>query len=244
MTGFPRVFVTGPLQTGHPLSLDAEAVKHVQVLRLQPGQAVTLFNGEGGSYRAQVSHMGRQHVEVRVGMFEPDLAPLEATHLVLGMPANERMDWLVEKATELGVARITPLMTQRTVLKLHGDRAVKRQQHWLGIARSACAQSGRNRVPQIDLPQTWSAWWSSYPRHPHTLHWMLSFSDGARSLRDVLPSAPTSVCVLSGPEGGLSEEEQAFARAQGFTPVSLGKHTLRAETAPLVVLSQWLGRLA
>jgi 16S rRNA (uracil1498-N3)-methyltransferase len=156
------------------------------------------------------------------------------------MPANERMDWLVEKATELGVSRITPLMTQRTVLKLQGDRALKRQQHWLGIAQSACAQSGRNRLPQIDVPAPWAQWWSQHDRASHDHHILLSLHSNAKHWRDWWSSPPTSLCVLSGPEGGLSEEEEGLAMRQGFMPVSLGANTLRAETAPLVVLSQLL----
>ena len=112
MTGMPRVFVRGPLQTGHTLALDGESARHVQVLRLQPGMQLVLFNGEGGSYLTQILHMGRQQVDVTVLSFAPDvLTPACRTQLVVGMPANERMDWLVEKATELGVSRITPLIT-------------------------------------------------------------------------------------------------------------------------------------
>jgi len=241
MTGMPRVFVRGPLQTGHTLALDGESARHVQVLRLQPGMQLVLFNGEGGSYLTQILHMGRQQVDVTVLSFTPDvLTPECRTQLVVGMPANERMDWLVEKATELGVSRITPLMTQRTVLKLQGDRAIKRQQHWLGIAQSACAQSGRNRLPQIDVPAPWAQWWSQHDRASHDHHILLSLHSNAKHWRDWWSSPPTSLCVLSGPEGGFSEEEEGLAMRQGFMPVSLGSNTLRAETAPLVVLSQLL----
>ena len=109
MTGVPRVFVRGPLQPGHTLALAGESARHVQVLRLQPGMQLVLFNGEGGSYPAQILHMGRQQVEVTVQAFTPDvLTPACRTQLVVGMPANERMDWLVEKATELGVSASRP----------------------------------------------------------------------------------------------------------------------------------------
>ncbi len=236
-----RVFVRSPLQAHTELLLDDEAAKHVQVLRLQPGMWLELFNGEHGCYAAQVLHMGRQQVQVLVHSFSPDAANLGCrTQLVVGMPANERMDWLVEKATELGVSRITPLMTQRTVLKLQGERAIKRQLHWLGIAQSACAQSGRNRVPQIDLPQPWSAWCSQHQAAADVQQFVLSLQAQARAWRDVSRTPPAAVCILSGPEGGLSNEEEAFAIAKGFAPVSLGAHTLRSETAPLVVLSQLL----
>ena len=241
MSAKVRVFVRSPLHVDSVLSLDEEAARHVQVLRLQPGMWLELFNGDDGSYLAQVQHMGRQQVQVHVHSFSPDVASLACrTQLVVGMPANERMDWLVEKATELGVSRITPLMTQRTVLKLQDERALKRQQHWLGIAQSACAQSGRNRVPQIDLPQTWSAWWSQHKHGSDTQQFVLSLQSHARPWRELARTPAAAVCVLSGPEGGLSEEEESLAIANGFVPVSLGAHTLRAETAPLVVLSQLL----
>ena len=239
MSAHTRVFVRGALPVGSMLSLDEEAVRHVQVLRLQPGMWLELFNGEGGAYQAQVLQMGRQSVDVQIASFAPDSTEANRhTHLVMGMPANERMDWLVEKATELGVSRITPLMTQRTVLKLAGDRALKRQQHWQGIAQSACAQSGRNRVPFIDAPMAWAAWWSQ--RQPDTAvqPLVLSLQSVARPWLEVARTG--DLCILSGPEGGLTDEEEAMAVAQGFMRVSLGPHTLRAETAPLVVLSQLL----
>ena len=239
MSAHTRVFVRGALPVDNVLSLDEEAVRHVQVLRLQPGMWLELFNGEGGAYQAQVLQMGRQSVDVQIASFAPDSTEASRhTHLVMGMPANERMDWLVEKATELGVSRITPLMTQRTVLKLAGDRALKRQQHWQGIAQSACAQSGRNRVPLIDAPMAWAAWWSQ--RQPDTAvqPFVLSLQSVARPWQEVARTG--DLCILSGPEGGLTDEEEAMAVAQGFMRVSLGPHTLRAETAPLVVLSQLL----
>ncbi len=241
MSAHARVFVRGALPVGSVLSLDEEAVRHVQVLRLQPGMWLELFNGEAGAYQAQVLQMGRQSVEVQIASFAPDSTEANRrTHLVMGMPANERMDWLVEKATELGVSRITPLMTQRTVLKLAGDRALKRQQHWQGIAQSACAQSGRNRIPLIDAPMAWAVWWSQWQADTVVQPFVLSLQSAARPWRAFSPAVKGSVCLLSGPEGGLTDEEEAMAVVHGFTPVSLGPYTLRSETAPLVVLSQWL----
>ncbi|MEN9328922.1 MAG: hypothetical protein RLZZ484_110, partial [Pseudomonadota bacterium] len=145
----PRFFCDLPLVPGEALALPAAAARHVQVLRLQPGQAVTLFNGLGGEYLAEVTHMGRSDVQVRVLSH----AALEhenwrAVHLAIGMPANERMDWLVEKATELGVTRLTPLMTERSVLRLQGERAEKKRAHWQSVAAAACEQCGRNRLPE------------------------------------------------------------------------------------------------
>jgi 16S rRNA (uracil1498-N3)-methyltransferase len=154
------------------------------------------------------------------------------------MPANERMDWLVEKATELGVARITPLMTARGVLRLSAERAQKRQLHWQGIAQAACAQSGRNTPPHIDVPQNWSEWLNTLPHDEGQARWMLSLS--AKSSPLVALTQNRRVLLLSGPEGGLSCDEEAQALERDFVAVSLGTRVLRAETAPLAVLSRWL----
>jgi 16S rRNA (uracil1498-N3)-methyltransferase len=154
------------------------------------------------------------------------------------MPANERMDWLVEKATELGVARITPLMTAHGVLRLNAERALKRQLHWQGIAQAACAQSGRNTLPQIDLAQSWSEWLNTVPQDESQARWMLSLSAAAAPL-DKGPDV-RRVLLLSGPEGGLSRDEEAQAFERGFIAVNLGERVLRAETAPLAVLSRWI----
>jgi 16S rRNA (uracil1498-N3)-methyltransferase len=148
------------------------------------------------------------------------------------------MDWLVEKATELGVARITPLMTAHGVLRLNTERAHKRQLHWLGIAQAACAQSGRNTLPQIDVPQSWSAWLSTLPQDDSGSRWMLSLSAASMPLNALAQTQ--RVVLLSGPEGGLSREEETQALERGFLPVRLGARVLRAETAPLAVLSHWL----
>lgn len=148
-----------PLSIGLVLDLPATAARHVQVLRMQPGHTLTLFNGEGGEYIAEVEHMGRS--DVRVVVREHLAVEREAAqrvHLAVGMPANERMDWLVEKATELGVHRITPLMTERSVIRLTGERAEKKQAHWQAVAASACEQCGRNRVPVIDVPERLETW--------------------------------------------------------------------------------------
>jgi 16S rRNA (uracil1498-N3)-methyltransferase len=150
------------------------------------------------------------------------------------------MDWLVEKATELGVAHLTPLRTQHTVLRLSGERALKRQTHWQGIAQAACAQSGRNRLPQIDAPVSLADWLKALPDstgHPRVL---LSFQAGAQDWRSLWAKPPSKLTLLSGPEGGLSAQEEAWALAKGFVPVHLGARVLRAETAPLAVLAQLL----
>lgn len=146
----PRLHVDSPLVAGAELALPDAASRHVQVLRLQPGAALTLFDGRGGEWSAEVLAIGRKTVSARVGMHrdvERELAT--PVTLALGMPANERMDGLVEKATELGVAAIQPLVCERSVLRLAGDRADRKAAHWQAIAVAACEQSGRNRVPQV-----------------------------------------------------------------------------------------------
>jgi 16S rRNA (uracil1498-N3)-methyltransferase len=206
------------------------------VLRLQPGMPVTLFNGEGGEWLAEIVEMGRKQASVRIGPhsgIDREL-PLAVT-LALGMPANDRMDALVEKATELGVAAIQPLVCERSVLRLAGERAERRREHWQGIATAAAEQSGRTRVPAIapvqELPR-----WLAAQRDAASARWLLGFAPDAQPLAAVaLPEA--AVTVLSGPEGGLSPAEEAAARDAGFQMLSLGPRVLRADTAPLAVLA-------
>jgi len=146
----PRFHCAVPLHAGTTLALPAGAARHVQVLRLQPGDTITLFDGNGGEYAATVERMGRSEVSVTVGAHTArESEAARAVHLAVGMPANERMDWLVEKATELGVASIQPLVTAHGVLRLAGERAEKKRAHWEAIAIAACEQCGRNRVPAI-----------------------------------------------------------------------------------------------
>ena len=146
----PRFHCPTPLATGAELELPPGAARHVQVLRLQPGDALTLFNGDGGEFDASVLKMGRSDVQVRIGAHHPiEREAPRAVHLLAGITANERMDWLVEKATELGVASITPLVAERSVLKLKGERADKKIAHWQAVAVAACEQCGRNRVPVV-----------------------------------------------------------------------------------------------
>jgi len=154
--------------------------------------------------------------------------------LALGMPANDRMDALVEKATELGVAAIQPLVCERSVLRLAGERAERRCEHWQGIATAAAEQSGRTRVPTIapvqELPR-----WLAAQQEAATARWLLSLGDARPLAAMGLPQR--TVSVLSGPEGGLSPVEEAIARDAGFQAVSLGPRVLRADTAPLAVLA-------
>ena len=233
----PRLHCPVPLSEGLLLSLPAGPARHVQVLRLQPGGEVTLFNGEGGEWAATVTHMGRSEVRVQVGAHHAvEREAARALHLALGMPANERMDWLVEKATELGAGSLQPLVSERTVLRLSGERADKKQAHWQAIAVAACEQSGRNRVPAVGRPQDLAAWIAALPGEP--LRLALSLQPQARPLAEAVAGHPArSVLLLSGPEGGLSPAELDLAQAHGFISVTLGPRVLRAETAPLAALA-------
>ena len=246
----PRFFCPAVLSTGSPLELPAGAARHVQVLRLQPGDSITLFNhGPGwdgphcaGEFEAVITRMGRSDVQVLVGAHQAvEREAAREVHLALGMPANDRMDWLVEKAAELGVASIQPLMTERSVLRLADARADKKQLHWQSVAESACEQCGGNRVPLIhpvrSLPQ-WLAHWKNH-RPAQISGLLLSLSEGSLSLRQQVSQAIADgpLLFLSGPEGGLSPTEENNALAAGFQPVSLGPRVLRAETAALAALN-------
>lgn len=224
------------------LPLPASASRHVQVLRLQPGAPLTLFDGLGGEWAAEVLHIGRKTVTARVLAHHPVAREL-ATHvtLAIGMPANERMDWLVEKAAEIGVASIQPLTTERSVLRLSGERADKKQAHWQSIAVAACEQCGGNQVPMIQPVMTLAQWLKhrSDDAACAAPGLLLSLRPKALAVRGAAAST-MGVTFLSGPEGGLSLAEEDTAVAAGFTPVTLGPRVLRAETAALVALAALL----
>ncbi|WP_439112450.1 16S rRNA (uracil(1498)-N(3))-methyltransferase [Hydrogenophaga sp.] len=238
----PRFHCPVPLVIGTELELPAAAARHVQVLRLQPGGVITLFNGEGGEHSATILRMGRSDVAVRVDSHQPrECEPARRVHLAMGMPANDRMDWLVEKATELGVASLQPLHTAHSVLRLSGERATKKQAHWQAVATAACEQCGGNRVPSVLPVAELAAWLKSTPSTDPAapvLRCVLSLAEGSQPLATVLASQPANapVVFLSGPEGGLSPSEDAAARSAGFVPVTLGPRVLRAETAALAAL--------
>jgi 16S rRNA (uracil1498-N3)-methyltransferase len=237
----PRFYCPTPLSSGLQLDLPSGAARHVQVLRMQPQMPITLFDGQGGEYEATIERMGKSSVTVQVTAHHPieREAPL-AVHLALGVPANERMDWLVEKATELGVASVQPLMTERGVLRLVGERAEKKQAHWQAIAHAACEQSGRNRVPHIHAIKTLSEYLSAQKSAEtnSTIRIILSLSPGSAALVQAIPDKGCeAVFVLSGAEGGLSPSEESKALATGYQPVTLGNRVLRAETAAIATLT-------
>jgi 16S rRNA (uracil1498-N3)-methyltransferase len=242
----PRFYCPAPLIHGQPLTLPAAAARHVQVLRLQPGQTITLFNGEGGEWDATITRMGRSDVDVLLGAHHAlEREPGRAVHLAMGMPANDRMDWLVEKAAELGVTSLQPLHTAHSVLRLAGDRATKKQAHWQSVAVAACEQCGGNRVPAVHPVGDFTTWLKALPPPDAAapeLRCLLSLGEGTQPLASALAQAPyATVWFLSGPEGGLNPSEDALARAAGFVPVTLGPRVLRAETAALAALTLAVG---
>ncbi len=254
----PRFHCSVPLSAGAVLALPPGAARHVQVLRLQPGDAVTLFDGAGGEYAATIEKMGRSEVAVAVGAHRAvEREAPRAVHLALGMPANERMDWLVEKAVELGAASLQPLATAHGVLRLSGERADRKVAHWQAIAVAACEQCGRNRVPLVHPVRGFSGWIDSLPAMPDAEWLVLSLDAGASALvgmgADMGGSLPLlqpqpvrgavqgPALILSGPEGGLSAAEEQAARARGFAPATLGARVLRAETAALAALALLTG---
>ncbi|HEY5582697.1 MAG TPA: 16S rRNA (uracil(1498)-N(3))-methyltransferase, partial [Rhodoferax sp.] len=192
----PRFYCPTSLRCGDLLDLPASAARHVQVLRLQPGDSITLFNGgpgwdehdsehpQGGEFEASVTRMGRSDVQVQVGAYHAlEREAAHQVHLAVGMPANERMDWLVEKATELGVASIQPLMTERSVLRLNPERAGKKQAHWQSVAVAACEQCGGNRVPVVHAVMTFAAWIKARPTQARGQRLLLSLRSGAQGVR-------------------------------------------------------------
>lgn len=236
----PRFHCPLPLVAGAQFDLPAGAARHVQVLRLQPGDAITLFNGAAahGQWQAQIVEMGRSHVQVRLVAHEAlECEHRRPVHLLAGITANERMDWLVEKATELGAASLTPLLAERSVLKLKGERGEKKRDHWQAVAVAACEQCGRNQVPVIHPAVTLAQWLAAHPQTSSESRAVLSLAPGSQPLLQAVPAGAGPVVLLSGPEGGLSPQEEAAALAAGFAPITLGPRVLRAETAPLAALA-------
>jgi 16S rRNA (uracil1498-N3)-methyltransferase len=226
-----------PLAVGRQVALPAGAARHVQVLRMQPGDALTLFNGEGGEYAAVVEQMGRSDVLARIEAHSAtEREPPRAVHLAVGMPANDRMDWLVEKAAELGAAGIQPLVCERSVLRLAGERAEKKRQHWQAVAVAACEQCGGNRVPRVHAVLSLADWLAQARTAAQGVRVLLSPGGSAPALRQAA-AGDAPAWLLSGPEGGFSPAEEELAQAAGFRPAHLGPRVLRADTAPIAALA-------
>lgn len=235
----PRIYTDTDLTTDNTCELDENAAQHVgRVLRMQAGQQLILFNGDGHDYDATIIAAGKKHVQVGItGANTKDTeSPLD---IVLGqtLSKGDRMDYAVQKAVEMGVSRIVPLTTERCDVKLKGDREDKRLRHWQQVAISAAEQCGRARVPEI-LPVMSLAQWLG---HSQSCDLRLVLHHRTEKSLDSL-ARPGSVALMIGPEGGLSADEIAQAENSGFLPVALGPRVLRTETAPVAALAlcQWL----
>jgi len=230
----PRFYSPDQLSSGARIALAEQAARHAaRVLRLREGDAVILFDGSGGEYPAHIAEIGKHHVTAQLGAHRPREceAPLNVT-LAQAISAGDKMDFTLQKATELGIAQIQPLASERSVVRLSGERADKRVGHWQGVVVSACEQSGRNRIPPVAPIQQFNNWLGS---DFAGLRLMLA-PDAELSLRD-LPKPEQPVTLLIGPEGGFSEIETASARHAKFIPVRLGARILRTETAALAALA-------
>ena len=229
----PRIYTPHSLTVGQSLVLEDAAAHYLgKVLRMQPGRELVLFNGQGGEFQAQIADMGKKQVTLAIGEFSAAdrESPLQL-ELAIGVSRGERMDWVLQKATELGVTRITPLLTERTEVKLAGERQDKKVQHWQHILISACEQCQRNILPLLSEPRDLDEWLAQVDaQHKFVLHHRDSSG---------LPDDTTvaSVALLIGPEGGLSDHEIERARVKGFAPLTLGPRVLRTETAPIAAIS-------
>ncbi|RQS70824.1 16S rRNA (uracil(1498)-N(3))-methyltransferase [Burkholderia sp. Bp8963] len=241
----PRFFVDAALRADAMLTLPADVARHAQVLRLQPGDTLALFDGTGGQYRAQLVEIDKRNAIARLDTFESTEAePPYRVTLAQGIAGGDKMDWVIEKAVELGAVAIAPLSTSRGVVRLSGERAEKRVAHWRGIVRAACEQCGRNRVPEVAPVRGVDAWLDALPAAPADGELRLLLSPRASIPFASLPAAPPSatVTLLIGPEGGLSPDEEQAARARGFIALSLGPRVLRTETAGAAVLAALAAR--
>lgn len=234
----PRFHCPFPLTAGDCVDLPENAARHAcRVLRLRSGDALTLFDGRGGEYLCRLAGVGRERATVEVVRWL-DLereSPLRLT-LVQALQSGEKMDTTVQKAVELGVARIVPVASRRSVMKLQGERALRRVEHWRGVVASACEQCGRNRLPEVSDVQALDDYLRA-AAVAQTLRLMLA--PGARhGLRSLpVPDAATPIELLIGAEGGLAPEEMRLAEAAGFVPIALGPRILRTETAGLAALA-------
>lgn len=230
-----RIYTGQPLQVGDELSLDEAAVRHlVQVLRLKAGAKVLLFNGDGYDYGAHLADVSRRHARAMVA-FRSEPAEVEPTmriHLGIGLSKGDRMDFAIQKAVELGVISITPLITERCVVRLPGERLEKKLQHWRQVVIAACEQCGRRRIPQCHEIATLPDWLASGA----TGYGLLLDHRSEHTLPQLDPPSG-KLSLLIGPEGGLSETERTLAGTAGFNGVRLGPRVLRTETAPLAAIA-------
>jgi 16S rRNA (uracil1498-N3)-methyltransferase len=233
-----RVHVEGPLASGKRISLEGNAASHVtRVLRLRVGASLIVFDGGGGEYEASIDKAHGGTVTVAIGehhAIERE-SPLAVT-LAQGVSRGERMDLVVQKATELGVTRLVPVLTERSVVRLTAQQSDRKVNHWRAITIAACEQCGRNRLPAVAPPVTLGAFLRDAPAAGGATRLLLS-PEGSTTLRELTRPLSAPLTVLIGPEGGLTDEEEQAAAAAGFTAVRLGPRVLRTETAAIAALA-------
>ena len=228
----PRIHCDLRLGPGAQFSLAPDAANHVgRSLRLKAGDAIIVFDGRGGEYEATIQRIDKERVDVKTGAFRDVEREARVTvGLVQGLPEADKMDGIIQKSVELGVAWIQPVICDRSVVRLAGERAERREAHWRRVAVAACEQCGRNRVPEVRPTLPFLSW---IALAPESLRWMLA-PGAAPLVAQAEPSGPVELLV--GPEGGLSERELDLA-GRSFVPVGLGTRVLRTETAPLAALA-------
>ncbi len=232
-----RLFVDTPLHPGGEISLPEGTARHaLRVLRLRTGDPVTLFNGDGLQYPARLTVDDPRTARV---LIEDTASPVRESPLrvvlLQAVARGEKMDWIIQKAVELGVARIVPLISERSEVRLDVARSEKRLEHWRAVAIAACEQCGRNVVPEIDAPLALAARVAALADPESNARWMLH-PGGTTRVRDITPPA-TGMLVAIGPEGGFGERDLAILRAAGFLELTLGPRILRTETAGLAALA-------
>ncbi|MFD2366325.1 16S rRNA (uracil(1498)-N(3))-methyltransferase [Pseudoduganella sp. GCM10020061] len=231
----PRFYCQQPFSVGQPAPLPPEVAHHIHVLRLAAGDEVTLFNGDGAEYTAQLSEIGKKHAQALVtARAEPAVELAYAVQLAQGLPEGSKMDWIVEKAVELGVASIQPLAARRSVVKLSAERAEKKLAHWQGVIEAASCQSGRTRLAALHAPADVIPWLA----RPAAGQRILLSPRGTSTLAGwARANAPQPLTLMVGPEGGFSAEEEDAAIAAGALLLTMGARVLRTETAALAALS-------
>ncbi len=230
-----RVYVPGPLTAGARHAIEGDAANHIaRVLRLRPGDPLALFDGQGGEHTARIEEFRKTTVIVAVGEREPAdrESPLSLT-LAQGVSRGERMDWVVQKATELGVTRIVPVLTERTVVRLDSKQSARKLQHWQGIAVASCEQSGRNKLPHVVAPLGLH----DFLREVDVTTTRVLLSPAGTQRINDLKAPARKIIVLIGPEGGLTDTEQHSAVGAGFIAVRMGPRVLRTETAAIAALT-------
>lgn len=229
-----RFFVDMPLSEDSVVVLPEAVVHHIQVLRLREGDALTLFNGQGGEYVATLTQLDKRYAECMVSRLDPVSreSPIWLG-LAQAISSGDRMDFTLQKGVEMGVSVFQPLAAQRSVVKLAGERADKRLQRWQEIVMAACEQSGRTMIPQV-LPILSVSEWLARPQTSSVK--LLLSPLGNRNLQDIA-QRPASAWLMAGPEGGYTPEEEGAALAAGWTPLRLGPRILRTETAALATVS-------